>query len=74
MGCVGLACPVCLEFSLRSVFHNGWAGEQIDRTVNSTFIPNPGGDAGTGALRPAYSRHEASYWAHGWSAGLEFRW
>ena len=50
------------------------AGEQIDRTVNSTFIPNPGGDAGTGALRPAYSRHEASYWAHGWSAGLEFRW
>lgn len=50
------------------------AGEQIDRTVNASFIPNPGGDAGTGALRPAYSRQDTGYWAHGWSAGLEFRW
>ncbi|WP_040891851.1 BBP7 family outer membrane beta-barrel protein [Zavarzinella formosa] len=50
------------------------AGEQIDRTVNSTFIPNPGADAGTGALRPAYTRHDTGYWATGWSTGLEFRW
>ena len=50
------------------------AGEQIDRTVNASFIPNPGGAAGTGALRPAYSRNDTSYWAHGWSVGMEFRW
>ena len=50
------------------------AGDQIDRTVNATFIPNPGGDPATGVIRPAYSQKDTGFWAHGWSVGMEWRW
>jgi hypothetical protein len=42
--------------------------------VNSTFIPNPGGDRPTGIKRPAFSRQDSNFWAHGWNLGFEFRW
>lgn len=50
------------------------AGEQVDSVVNSTFIPNPDGDAPSGLKRPSFDRKTSNFWAHGWSIGLEFRW
>jgi hypothetical protein len=52
------------------------AGEQINRNVNGTFIPDPttGTAAGTGAPAPTFSHHDSSFWVHGWSLGVEWRW
>jgi hypothetical protein len=52
------------------------AGEQINRNVNGTFIPDPttGTAAGTGAAAPTFSHHDSSFWVHGWSLGVEWRW
>jgi hypothetical protein len=53
------------------------AGEQINRHVNGTFIPDPttGTAAGVGAPSPIFHHpHESSFWVHGWTAGAEWRW
>jgi len=52
------------------------AGEQINRNVNGTFIPDPttGTAAGTGAPAPTFSHHDSSFWIHGWTVGVEWRW
>lgn len=52
------------------------AGEQINRRVNGTFIPDPttGTAAGVGAAQPVFKHHESSFWVHGWSLGAEWRW
>ena len=52
------------------------AGEQINRNVNGTFIPDPttGTSAGVGAAQPVFKHHESSFWVHGWSLGAEWRW
>jgi hypothetical protein len=52
------------------------AGEQINRRVNGTFIPDPttGTAAGVGFPAPQFHPHESSFWAHGWTAGAEWRW
>ena len=52
------------------------AGEQINRNVNGTFIPDPttGTAAGVGAPNPLFKNHESSFWVHGWTLGAEWRW
>jgi hypothetical protein len=52
------------------------AGEQINRNVNGTFIPDPttGTAAGVGAPNPLFKHHESSFWVHGCSLGAEWRW
>jgi hypothetical protein len=52
------------------------AGEQINRNVNGTFIPDPttGTAAGVGAPSPLYKHRDSDFYAHGCTAGLEWRW
>jgi hypothetical protein len=52
------------------------AGEQINRNVNGTFIPDPttGTAVGVGAPSPTFIHHDSSFWVHGWSLGVEWRW
>ena len=49
--------------------------DQIDRNVNSTHIPNFFSPpvARTGPARPAVLLRETSFWAQGFTGGLEFR-
>ena len=52
------------------------AGEQINRRVNGTFIPDPttGTAAGVGSPAPLARERDSSFWVHGWTAGVEWRW
>jgi hypothetical protein len=52
------------------------AGEQINRRVNGTFIPDPttGTAAGVGAPSPLFKRRDSDFYTHGWTAGVEWRW
>jgi hypothetical protein len=52
------------------------AGQQINRNVNGTFIPDPttGTATGVGAPNPLFRHHESSFWVHGCSLGAEWRW
>lgn len=47
------------------------AAEQIDYTINETYIP-PADDP-IGAQRPAFSFVDSDFWAQGLNAGLEWR-
>src|SRR5262245_1660096 len=51
------------------------AGEQIDRNVTSTQIPDPitGARAAIGG-RPVFERQVNDLCVHGWTLGLEWRW
>jgi hypothetical protein len=49
------------------------AGEQIDRNVNSTLLPNSG-VAQTGATAPLFSFQQTGYWVQGINVGLDCRW
>jgi hypothetical protein len=55
-------------------------GEQIDRALDVTLIPNGPVQANgqpfppSGLNRPAVPFRDSLYWAHGITAGLEFRW
>jgi len=49
------------------------AGDQIDREINQDFLP-PQAVPFTGPQRPAFAFHDTSFWAQGFSAGLDFRW
>ena len=48
-------------------------GDQIDLTVNPDLVP-PEADPFTGPLRPQFAFVDSDFWAHGLSAGLDFRW
>jgi Putative beta barrel porin-7 (BBP7) len=52
------------------------AGEQIDRFVNPTFIPDPttGIATPTGRGFPRYHPVDETFYAHGCTLGVEFRW
>jgi len=52
------------------------AGEQMNRFVNATFIPDPttGTATPTGSPSPLFHTRDESFWAHGCSLGIEFRW
>lgn len=52
------------------------AGEQINRAVNSTYIPDPitGAQAKIGAPAPLFQFRDDNFWVHGYSVGVEFRW
>jgi hypothetical protein len=52
------------------------AGEQINRFVNGTAIPDPttGLAAPIGAPSPLFRFRDDSLFANGWSLGVEFRW
>ncbi|MCH5377144.1 MAG: BBP7 family outer membrane beta-barrel protein, partial [Planctomycetes bacterium] len=49
------------------------AGDQIDLTVNGSYIPDPTVTP-SGPLRPAFAFRETSYWAQGLSFGVDYRW
>ena len=49
------------------------AGEQIDTTVNSTYLPGSG-VAETGPVRPQFTFQESGFWAQGISVGVDCRW
>ncbi|HEX3147570.1 MAG TPA: BBP7 family outer membrane beta-barrel protein [Gemmataceae bacterium] len=51
-------------------------GEQIDRRINGTFIPDPttGTAAGVGVPNPLFQHRDTDFYMHGWTAGLEWRW
>jgi hypothetical protein len=51
-------------------------GDQIDRVIDLTNIPNPPAGAVPSALsnRPQPTFRQADYWAQGVQFGLEFRW
>jgi hypothetical protein len=49
-------------------------GEQIDRGLDVTLIPNGPPGTPTGLNRPAVPFRDSTYWAQGITAGLEFRW
>jgi hypothetical protein len=48
-------------------------GEQIDLTVNGSYIPDPN-VIPSGPTRPSFVFHDTSYWAHGMNIGLDYRW
>ena len=50
------------------------AGEQIDRTVNSTLLPNSGVTPIGDTTRPAFSFQETGFWAQGINVGVDCRW
>ncbi len=53
------------------------AGEQIDRNVNSSYIPgspSTGGSTPTGPARPQFSFQDTGFWAQGINVGLDCRW
>jgi Putative beta barrel porin-7 (BBP7) len=51
-------------------------GEQIDRRINGTYIPDPttGTAAGIGSPNPLFQHRDSDFYLHGWTAGLEWRW
>jgi hypothetical protein len=50
-------------------------GDQIDRTVDVTFVPNPPQAATpSGQLRPTVPFTRSDFWAQGVHLGLELRW
>jgi len=49
------------------------AGDQIDLTVNGSYIPDPA-VIPSGPLRPAFAFQETSFWAQGVSLGVDYRW
>ena len=50
-------------------------GEQIDRTVDLSFVPNaPAGLTATGQNRPMPPLKSTGYWAQGLHLGLELVW
>ncbi len=50
------------------------AGEQIDRSVNSTLLPNSGATVVGDTTRPRFDFIQTSFWAQGVNVGLECRW
>jgi hypothetical protein len=52
------------------------AGEQINRAVNATFIPDPvtGAVSPSGAPGPWFHHRDENFYVHGYSVGVEFRW
>lgn len=48
-------------------------GDQIDLYLNPDLLP-PEADPFTGPLRPQFAFADTDYWAHGFSAGLDYRW
>ena len=48
------------------------AAEQIDMSVNPTYIPGQE-DPPSGEARPAFAFHDSDFWAQGLNAGLEWR-
>ena len=67
---------VFVGYNVLSWTNVGRAGERIDRNVNGTFIPDPttGTAAGVGQPFPTTRERDSSFWVHGWTAGVEFRW
>jgi Putative beta barrel porin-7 (BBP7) len=50
-------------------------GDQIDRVVDVTFVPNPPpGVAPSGQRRPTVLFQQSDLWVQGVNAGLEYRW
>jgi hypothetical protein len=50
-------------------------GDQIDRVVDVTFVPNPPpGVTPSGQRRPTVLFQQSDLWVHGLNAGLEYRW
>jgi len=50
-------------------------GDQIDRVVDVTFVPNPPpGVTPSGQRRPTVLFQQSDLWIHGLNAGLEYRW
>lgn len=49
-------------------------GEQIDRTVDLSFVPNTTGFTATGQQRPLPNLKPSGYWAQGLHIGLELAW
>jgi hypothetical protein len=48
-------------------------GDQIDLDLNPNLFP-PEANPFSGALRPRFVWQESDYWAHGATAGIDFRW
>jgi hypothetical protein len=48
-------------------------GDQIDRSINPTQLPNAGGSVLTGPARPLPLLRDTDFWAQGINLGLEFR-
>jgi hypothetical protein len=65
---------VTLGYSFLYVSQVARAGDQIDREVNSTLLPNspvpPTGDL----TRPRFVLQETGFWAQGVNLGVDFRW
>jgi hypothetical protein len=49
------------------------AGEQIDRTVNSSYLPNAPGTP-SGEARPLFALQQTGFWAQGINVGVDCRW
>jgi hypothetical protein len=49
-------------------------GEQIDRTVDLTFIPNAPSVTPTGQRRPAVLEQQSDFWAQGINFGFQLDW
>jgi hypothetical protein len=47
-------------------------GQQIDRAINTTQLPNSGVPV-SGPVRPLFAFHSTDFWAQGVNFGLEFR-
>jgi hypothetical protein len=50
------------------------AGEQIDRAVNSTLLPNSGVTPAGDLTRPQFTFQETGFWAQGFNVGIDCRW
>ena len=52
------------------------AGEQINRSINGTFIADPitGASAPSGAPGPWFHHRDENFYVHGYSVGVELRW
>jgi hypothetical protein len=63
-------------YNVMSITNVARASEQINRNVNGTFIPDPttGTAAGVGAPSPLFKHRDSDFYAHGCTAGLEWRW
>lgn len=48
-------------------------GDQIDRTVNTTFVPTTLNPGPTSPARPAFSLYATDFWAQGINFGLTYR-
>jgi hypothetical protein len=49
-------------------------GDQIDRTVDLTFVPNAPPVPPSGQNRPAPTFGQSDFWAQGVQFGVQFRW